>query len=100
MPDKSDGMLPLNRRRRPRGSVARIRGASKPSPGHNRVTERLLNQEVSMPLYWRMDADPHTVEIQTPEAHSPIVEDPAITRRPDGAGEPLVILLAELFRAP
>jgi Uma2 family endonuclease len=66
----------------------------------DRFTKRRLYQEVGVPLYWLVDADSRTVEVWTPEADFPVVEDREITWQPAGAAEPLVIHLAELFRAP
>jgi Uma2 family endonuclease len=67
---------------------------------HDRFTKRRLYQEVKVPLYWMVDADAQTVEVWTPEAHFPVVEDQEIIWHPAGASEPLVINLTELFRAP
>ncbi|MFN2317193.1 MAG: Uma2 family endonuclease [Gemmatimonadales bacterium] len=66
----------------------------------DRFTKRRLYQEVGVPLYWLVDADTRTVEVWTPEAHFPVVEETAITWHPAGAAEPLTIPLAELFQAP
>ncbi len=67
---------------------------------HDRFTKRRLYQEVKVPLYWMVDADTQTVEVWTPEAHFPVVEDQEITWHPAGASEPLVVSLPALFRAP
>ncbi len=71
------------------------------SPSHareDRFTKRRLYQEMGIPLYWLVDADAKAVEIWTPETRFPSVEHEAIRWHPQGAGEPLVIALAELFR--
>jgi Uma2 family endonuclease len=71
------------------------------SPSHareDRFTKRRLYQEVGIPLYWLVDADARTVEVWTPDAVFPVVERAAIRWHPEGAAEPLVIGLDELFR--
>lgn len=64
----------------------------------DRFTKRRLYQEVGIPLYWLVDADAQVVEVWTPEAHFPVAEHEEIRWHPEGATEPLVIRLAELFR--
>lgn len=70
-----------------------------PSTARNdRFTKRRLYQEVGVPLYWLVDGDARVVEVWTPDAHFPVTEQEEIRWHPDGAAEPLVIRLAELFR--
>jgi len=65
----------------------------------DRFTKRRLYQEMAVPLYWLVDADALVVEAWTPEATFPVTEHEEIRWHPDGAAEPLVIRLAEVFRA-
>jgi len=66
---------------------------------HDRFTKRRLYQEVGIPLYWLVDADARTVEVWTPDRHFPVTETESIAWHPEGAAEPLMIKLGELFRA-
>lgn len=52
-----------------------------------------------MPLYLMVDADGRSVEMWTPDVIFPTVESERVVWHPAGAGEPLVIDLARLFRA-
>lgn len=65
----------------------------------DRFTKRRLYQEVGIPAYWVVDPDAHVVEVWAPEVHFPVTEHEAVRWHPAGAPEPLVIPLAELFRA-
>jgi Uma2 family endonuclease len=65
----------------------------------DRFTKRRLYQAQGVGTYWIVDADAGTVEVWTPEAVFPAVERERVTWHPTGAGEPLVIELAELFGA-
>lgn len=65
----------------------------------DRFTKRRLYQEVGVPLYWLVDADAKVVEVWTPEAHFPVTEHEELRWHPEGAPEPMVVRLAELFRA-
>ncbi len=65
---------------------------------HDRFTKRRLYQEVGIPLYWLVDADAKVVEVWTPELQFPVTEQEEIRWHPEGATEPLVIGLAELFQ--
>jgi len=70
-----------------------------PSDAHqDRFTKRRLYQEVGIPLYWLVDADARVVEVWTPESPFPVTEHEEIRWHPEGAAEPLVIRLSELFR--
>jgi Uma2 family endonuclease len=53
---------------------------------------------MAIPLYWLVDADDRSVEVWTPESVFPACEREEIRWHPDGAAEPLVIQLAELYR--
>lgn len=65
----------------------------------DRFTKRRLYQEVGVPLYLLVDADARSVEMWTPDVIFPTVESERVVWHPAGAGEPLVIDLARLFRA-
>lgn len=69
------------------------------SARQDRFTKRRLYQEVAVPVYWLVDPDEQLVEVWTPEAAFPAVAADAIAWHPAGVEAPLVILLAELFRA-
>jgi len=64
----------------------------------DRFTKRRLYQEMGLPLYWLVDADARVVEVWTPDATFPVTEHEQIRWQPEGAIEPLVVRLAELFR--
>ena len=64
----------------------------------DRFTKRRLYQEMGIPVYWMVDADDGVVEVWTPEATFPVFERERLVWHPEGAGEPLVISCAELFR--
>jgi Uma2 family endonuclease len=64
----------------------------------DRFTKRRLYQEVGIPTYWIVDPDARCVEVWTPDAAFPSVEHERVRWTPEGAGEPLVVELADLFR--
>ncbi len=64
----------------------------------DRFTKRRAYQEAAVPVYWIVDVDAEAVEVWTPRDKFPVVEQSRLTWQPAGAGEPLVIDLAELFR--
>jgi len=64
---------------------------------YDRFTKRRLYQEVGVPVYWIVDLDARAVEVWTPTATLPTVERERVTWAAEGATEPLVIELAELF---
>jgi Uma2 family endonuclease len=64
----------------------------------DRFTKRRLYQEVGVPAYWIVDPERRCVKVWTPEATFPVIEWLEVTWQPAGAGEPLRLSLAELFR--
>jgi Uma2 family endonuclease len=71
------------------------------SPSHarqDRFTKRRLYQEIGIPLYWLVDGEDQSVEVWTPATTFPATEREEVRWHPDGAAEPLVIQLAELFK--
>jgi len=64
----------------------------------DRFTKRRLYQEVGIPTYWIVDPDAHCIEVWTPAAARPTVERERVTWLPEGAVEPLVVELDDLFR--
>ncbi len=71
---------------------------SRSTARQDRFPKRRLYQEVGVPLYWLVGADEGTVEVWTPESLFPATERDEIRWYPEGANEPLVVLLEELFR--
>jgi Uma2 family endonuclease len=65
----------------------------------DRFTKRRLYQEVGIPLYWMVDADEKVVEVWTPGATFPVFEREQLTWQPEGAGDPLSISCAHVFRS-
>jgi hypothetical protein len=63
-----------------------------------RRAARRLCQAQGVGTYWVVDTDAGAVEVWAPEVAFPIIERERVTWRPPGAGEPLVIELADLFR--
>jgi Uma2 family endonuclease len=63
----------------------------------DRFSKRRLYQDQRIPLYWIVDPDRQTVEVWTPDAVFPAVEQERITWHPNGAPEPCEIVLQELF---
>jgi len=66
----------------------------------DRFPKRRLYQERTVPLYWIIDADERSVDVWTPDDTFPRVERERLVWHPEGAREPLVIELAELFAEP
>jgi Uma2 family endonuclease len=64
----------------------------------DRFTKRRLYQEAGVPLYWVVDADLQMVEVWTPDASFPVVENDQLTWQPAGVGAPFVLSLSDLFR--
>ena len=64
----------------------------------DRFTKRRWYQEAGVPVYWLVDADAQTVEVWTPEARFPAVERERLTWEPEGARQPFVLELGELFK--
>lgn len=67
------------------------------SARHDRFTKRRLFQEVGVPDYWIVDPVARAVEIWRPEATRAQVVTDDLRWRPEGAGEDLVISVADLF---
>ncbi|AHG87815.1 protein of unknown function DUF820 [Gemmatirosa kalamazoonensis] len=66
----------------------------------DRFAKRRLYQDRGVPTYWTADPSARTVEVWTPDAHFPRIERERLAWHPEGAGEPLVITLADLFAEP
>ena len=64
----------------------------------DRFTKRRLYQEVGIPAYWIVDPDRRQVEVWTPDATLPRVEEEQVGWHPEGAAEALVVDLEPLFR--
>ena len=64
----------------------------------DRFTKRRWYQEAGVPHYWLVDADAQAVEMWTPEARFPTIERERVTWEPEGARQPFVLDLGELFR--
>lgn len=64
----------------------------------DRFIKRRLFQDMGVPLYWIVDADAHTVEVWTPDAHFPAVERELLTWHPAPDAPPFAYPLAELFQ--
>jgi Uma2 family endonuclease len=65
----------------------------------DRLTKRRLYQRSGVQTYWIVDLDARLVEVWTPDADSPVIEDALLAWQPDAAVEPLVIELGRLFGA-
>ncbi len=68
------------------------------SARHDRFLKRRRYQEAGVPLYWVVEGDAHEVEVWTPEARFPSIERERLMWQPQGAAQPFVLELAELFR--
>jgi len=64
----------------------------------DRFTKRRWYQEAGVPLYWVIDLDAKVVEVWTPEERFPTIEGERIHWEPEGASQPLVLELGELFK--
>jgi Uma2 family endonuclease len=72
-----------------------------PSTRHaDRFRKRRLYQDEGVPLYWIIDRESESAEIWTPEAHFPTIERERLVWHPEGAAEPFVCPLAELYAEP
>lgn len=65
---------------------------------HDRFTKRRRYQDAQVPLYWILDADERSVEIWTPADSFPTIERERLVWHPDGADQPFVLELGDLFR--
>lgn len=66
---------------------------------HDRTSKRRLYQENGVRTLWLADTDRRQVEVWTIDASFPTIETERLTWHPAGSPEPLVIEIAELFRA-
>lgn len=66
---------------------------------HDRTSKRRLYQDNGVGTLWLVDTDRRQVEEWTPDARFPIIETARVTWHPVGVPEPLVIEIAEFFRA-
>ena len=66
----------------------------------DRFEKRRLYQSQRVPEYWVVDPNKQLAEEWTPELHFPLIERERLAWHPDGAAEPLVIALADLFAEP
>jgi len=66
----------------------------------DRFKKRRLYQSQGVPCYWVVDPRARVVEVWTSDAHFPVVERERLVWHPEGADEPLVIALADLFAEP
>jgi len=64
----------------------------------DRFTKRKLYQQVGVPAYWVVEADARAVEVWTPAAMFPAVEQRRVLWQPVGAAEPFVLELSELLK--
>jgi Uma2 family endonuclease len=64
----------------------------------DRFTKRRRYQEAGVPVYWIVDGEQRVVELWTPEAKLPEIEQHRIRWQPAGAAEAIEIDLEELFR--
>jgi Uma2 family endonuclease len=72
-----------------------------PSSRHSdRFKKRILYQRQRVPVYWIVDHEQRHAEVWTPDAELPAIERERLAWHPEGADEPLVIELAELFAEP
>ncbi len=63
----------------------------------DRLIKRRLYQEQRIPLYWVVDCDAKAVEIWTPDATFPVVEEERLVWRPAGVLDPCTIELEKVF---
>ena len=64
----------------------------------DRFTKRRLYQERRVGVYWVVDGDERFVEVWTPDAEFPVVEQARLVWHPVEAGKPFALELADLFR--
>lgn len=65
---------------------------------YDRVKKRRLYQRVGVPVYWIVDLDARLVEVWTPDADRPRIEDASLSWQPDPAAPSLAIDLPAYFR--
>jgi Uma2 family endonuclease len=96
-------VVPLEEARKEEWTAVRhlLLAAEVLSPGSvrgDRVVKRRLYQREGVPLYWIVDADARTVEVWTPDAAEARIERDVLAWHPEGASEPFLLSLEELFR--
>lgn len=64
---------------------------------HDRFTKRRLYQELRVPLYWIIDPEARRVEVWTPEATWPVIEEESLVWEPMGGVPALRLELARLL---
>ena len=64
----------------------------------DRIKKRRLYQRVGVPVYWIVDLDARLVEVWTPDADRPIIEDQQLSWQPDPEAPPLDLDLPSYFR--
>ncbi len=70
-----------------------------PSTARNdRFVKRPEYQRRRVPAVWLVEGDERYVEVWTPDAAFPVVQRERLTWQPDGAREPLILELGDLFR--
>jgi Uma2 family endonuclease len=84
--------------RRMRHLLLVVEVLSPSSARFDRFAKRRLYQEVGVPTCWLVDTDTQVVEAWTPGATFPALERERLEWRPEGAAEPLIITVPELFR--
>lgn len=67
---------------------------------HDRFSKRRLYQDRDVPLIWLVDIERERVEVWTPHDVMPTIVTDQISWHPKGATAPLIIDVAELFKAP
>jgi Uma2 family endonuclease len=67
---------------------------------NDRFRKRRVYQDRGVPLYWIIDTRERAAEVWTPDLEFPRIERERLAWHPEGADEPLVLELAELFAEP
>jgi Uma2 family endonuclease len=77
-----------------------IEVVSPSSRRNDRFRKRRVYQDQDVPLYWIVDPQRREAEVWTPEMTFPRFERERLVWHPEGADEPLVIVLEDLFAEP